>query len=398
MNYALFASGAVEDFPYRRLLSLLPEREEIYWVTHRPVEQRQEGQVRILSREELGMLDPGRTVAIVTHPLWIQVLARFAPHSCIAILTPCPEGESALLWEKYCTHLAALATMVCTPSEQIYLEQCFRRASVLLLTGEETVAYDLHETQHDILFLRDYEVVFRDAVRAMIEEQSLDSWVRCQWLSREKYYREMLTEVRSHDTIAFLLSVYQYLLNRKEARDSLLHAFEHAVLAGKADALQNHFRFLSAIEAKVGDVEHAVSLYGITALSDQEKRSYRSLLEFLVQGEHALVLAEIFRLNDDFLAAESILREQKSDQARRIWLQIALKTGNLDRALELLCESDLRSKRDRRDAHLLKGTFYLMRGERFPAIQSFLKAATYDQEVLDYIVEIRELEEAIRRL
>ncbi|WP_018131911.1 tetratricopeptide repeat protein [Effusibacillus pohliae] len=383
MKIVCFGTAWQQDSPCHRLLQLLPECDDPLLIPDVP-----------LSRLE--SLDPNETVAFVFHPYWIQVVNRFAPRYLVSYLEPCPEGCDRSLWEKCSTHLAARSTVVCTQSERIYLEQCFRRDSLILLSGEERKPFDVHQTKDSTLFLRDYEVAFRDAMNRMIHNLPMTDVVQRQWRWRTAYYRSLLERADMRATVCFLLSVYLYLLKQPEAREHLLQSFESALLAGDKDCLTTHYRFLSAIEAQAGELEKAVHVYGITALLPHEKQAYCFLLSLLEQGKYGLVQAEIFRLNEDYKSAAAILRTLASDDARRILCQVYLHLGQLEEALRLIEPADLVSLQDRRDYCILNGTVRSMiYGNRHAAIHWFLQAATYDYQAIAHILECKALDDGL---
>ena len=390
MNYVCFTAGK-QDFPSDRLLQLLPDCENLFSI---PAD----------SPSILDSMDPQETVALVFHPYWIQAVNRFAPRSVVSFIEPCPPDADRELWEKLWNLLAAKSALVCTSSERIYLEQCFRRDSAILLTSEEHKPFDVCQIKGKTWFLRDYEMFFRDAMERVLRNRSIEDLARKQWHLRKKYYQSLTDKVNMQATVLFLLSVYQYLLGEKAARDSLLQSFEYSLLAGNQDSLQTHYRFLSAIELQAGDLEQAVNTYGITALAANEKQTYRSLLTLLQQGKHELAKAELFRSNEDFRSAVSILHTHlpthtpSSDEARRKLIQSYLHMGQMEQALRLIQTSDLISLEDRKNFFLLKGTVCFMNGDRHAAIHHFLKAAVYDYDAIAHVLELKALDDGLASL
>lgn len=384
MNYVCF--GAVsQDFPYDRLLKLLPDCENLLSIPD-------------LSPSVLDSLDPHETVALVFHPYWIEVVNRFAPRSVVSFIEPCPQDSDPELWEKLWNLLGAKSALVCTSSERIYLEQCFRRDSVVLLTSEERKPFDVCQIKGETLFLRDFEMFFRDAMERVLHNRSVEDLARKQWHLRKNYYRSLMDKVNMQATVRFLLSVYQYLLGEKDARDSLLQSFEHSLLAGNQESLTTHYRFLSAIEAQAGDLERAVDTYGITALLPNEKQTYHSLLSLLQQEKQDFVRAELFRLNEDYKSAASILRTNSSNETRRMLIQVYLHMGQMDQAVRLIQTSDLVSLEDRKNYFLLEGTVRSMYGDRHAAIHHFLKAAVYDYDAIAHVLELKALDDGLASL
>lgn len=388
MNYVCFTAGK-QDFPYDRLLQLLPDCDNLLSI---PAD----------SPSALDSLDPQETVALVFHPYWIQVVNRFAPRSVVSFMEPCPQDADPELWEKLWNLFGAKSALVCTPSEKIYLEQCFRRDSVILLTSEEQKPFDVCQIKGKTLFLRDYEMFFRDAMERVLHNRSIEDLTKKQWHLRKKYYQSLTDKVNMQATVLFLLSVYQYLLGEKDARDSLLQSFEHSLLAGNQDSLQTHYRFLSAIELQAGELERAVNTYGITALTANEKQTYRSLLSLLQQEKQDMAKAALFRLNEDYRSAVSILHTHlhthSSNEARRMLIQSHLHMGQMEQALRLIQTSDLVSLEDRKNYFLLEGTVRSMNGDRHAAIHHFLKAAVYDYDAIAHVLELKALDDGLASL
>lgn len=397
MNYVCFGHTSRDVFPYDKLLRLLPDGGELLYIIdfHHADDSRNVGAVHSTLLDDL---DANQTVAFVTHPYWVQEVIRFSPKYTVAIITPPPTQEGSILWEKCWSFLSARATIVCTESEKVYLEQCFRRNAVFLISGEDLSSYDLCKWKGETLFLRDYEVLFRDAIGRMIRDHSLEDLVERQWSIRRTYYQKLMEQVGVHETVHFLLAVYSYLLQEEDAPTYLLQSFEQSLLAGNKACLKTHYRFLSAMEAKAGNLPRAVTIYGNTALLPDEKKHYLSLLALLEQGEENLVKAEIFRLNEDYKSAVEVLIRSFSDRARRTLFQVYLQAGNMENALQTIKPSDLASASDFQNYTLLAGTVRAMFGERHEAIHLFLKAATYDHEAIQYILELSNLDEALDKL
>lgn len=345
----------------------------------------------------LARVDPEQTVALVSNPFWIRVINQFNPKFLVAIIPSHTDEEDTILWEKYWTHLAAKATMVCTDSERIYLEQCFQRDSVFFLHSDNHLTYDIQAVKGDPLLLRDYEVLFRDAIATMLNSnnQSLNDLVKSQWRLRIEHYHQLVGNIAARETAYFLLAVYHYLLGGSDARSYLLQSFEHTLLAGHANSLTTHYRFLSAIEAKAGELARAVSTYGITATQPEETAIYQNLLDLLERGERELVRANLYLLNDDYKSATALLLKMPTELARRTLFQAYMRMGELERAVQLVVQTDLFSINDRHDYCLLAGTVEAMKANRHEAIHYFLQAATYDYKAIAHILELRAVDERL---
>lgn len=159
--------------------------------------------------------------------------------------------------------------------------------------------------------------------------------------------------------------------------------------------MTTHYRFLSAIEAKTGELERAVSTYGITATQPEETAIYQNLLDLLERGERELVRANLYLLNDDYKSATALLLKMPTELARRTLFQAYMRMGELERAVQLVVQTDLFSINDRHDYCLLAGTVEAMKANRHEAIHYFLQAATYDYKAIAHILELRAVDERL---
>lgn len=398
MNYVCFGHPPWDPLVLNRLLSLLPADAERFWIVERSktdiLRAYEDGKAIPLSA--LTALEPKQTVALVFHPFWIRVINQFNPKYLIAFISFQEPEEDRLLHRKYWAYLAAQATLVCTDSERVYLEQCFRRGAVFFLHSDSDLCYDIHSVKGDTLLLNDCEVLFRDAVASMFRQQSASDLVECQWRLRIAHYQKIAGNTATLGMDYFHLAVYHYLLDQTDtARNCLLKSMEHTSLAGKIDCLISPDRFLSAIEAKAGQLEQAVSNYGSTCLDPDEKANHLHLLDLLDQGERDELQANLYLLGEDYKSAASLFSQISTDSARRGLLQTYIRMNESQKALGLVASFAPRSTQDRRDHFLLKGIVEEMKANRHQAIHSFLRAAAFDYEVITHILEMRSVDERV---
>jgi len=398
MNYLIFSHSGWGGFPYKRLLDILPDRRDVYFIVRVDEEEESGFPVKSLPLSSIRTLDSSEFTAIVASPYWIQTIREWRPKHLIAALERCPDEEETNLWNKYSGLLAGYADLVITSSEKIYLEQCLRRDGVILLHGDDPLSYGMVTNPQDqILFLQDYEALFVQAVSALNRGNSFEQWVKKQWELRERYYRSLNEQIRQHETVNYLLASYLYLLNDAAAEQYLTISFEQMLLKDFTGCLHSHYRFFSAIEAKKGDLAKAVRIYAISAFSEAERNRVRLLESWLEQGEDRLVKAELFRVNEDYRAAIRLLKEMNSPESDNLLLQNYVQTFRWEESLPLLDQSRL-SDDDKTVREVLQGTVHLIHNERHLAVRTFLRASVRDWNVLSRIAEMLQLEQAANRV
>lgn len=394
MKYLVFSHSGWEKFPYKRLLEILPDREDVYFIGQVNEEDERKYHVRSFPLSSIRTLDSSEITAIVASPYWIQTIRELQPKWIIALLERCPDNENPDLWNKFNGLLTAYANMAITASEKIYLEQCLRKDGVFLLYGDSPLSYGVvMNSEEQILFLRDYEALLVNAVSAMIRGDAFDQWVMKQWEMREQYYHALNEQIRHHETINYLLASYLYLLNNASAEKYLAISFEQMVLKDYSDCLHSHYRFFSAIEAKKGDLEKAVHIYSITAFSEEERKKAQIMESWLRKGEYPLVKAEIFRVNEDYRSAIHLLEGIQSPESDNLLLQNYFQSFRWEDALRFL-ERSLLSDNDKIVCEVIKGTVHMINNRRHLAVRTLLRASVRDWNVLSNIAEMMHLEQA----
>jgi hypothetical protein len=245
--------------------------------------------------------------------------------------------------------------------------------------------------------LRDYELLFLHALRQTLSGVQ-DTVTQLQCSVRADFYRQLRSKAGAHETISFLLAAYEYVLEDSRAAASLKEAFSHAVLNGRNDCVSSHYRFLSAIHARTGEIENALQVYGISAGNEQERHHYEQLCRWLEAGEDQLVQAELLRLNDDYGNALHILDELGGETARHWKFRIYQETGRVEDALDLVHAVDIQDNASRQDYRQLSGLALALRGERHGAVRQFLEMALEDEDALARIVEMELLDHAVQQL
>ncbi|PYE50885.1 hypothetical protein HUB98_15380 [Paenibacillus barcinonensis] len=402
VQYVLFPrKGGWSSFPYPDIVALFAaERGTLAYVSSRSAEQEQlpaSIEVIPLSEAEKRLQEP-RTVAVVTHPYWLMAVAAMRPEVCIALL-PEPVGDEAAspLWESSISRLVGTADLVGTSSETRYMKLLFQGTRAIWLGGEDPspAGYINHDGRS--IPLRDYELFFLHALRQVLTGIP-DSITSLQCRVRADYYRELRAKAGAHETISFLLSAYEYLLEDNHAADSLKEAFSHAVMHGRQDCIQSHYRFLSAIHARSGQTEQALQVYGISAGNEQERHHYEQLCRWLEAGEEQLVQAELLRINDDYGSAMRILDELGGETSRHWKFRIYQETERVEEALALIHASDIQDGASLRQYRQLSGAALALRGERHGAVRLFLEIAVEHEDALAGILELELLDQAVQQL
>jgi hypothetical protein len=398
MNYLVFSHTGWADFPYKRLLEILPDRDDVYFIGRIKEEDESRYQVRSFRIADIHTLPPSEFTAIAASPYWIQTIREWQPKWIIALLERCPDNEDPNLWNKFNGLLTAYAQMAITASEKIYLEQCLRKDGVILLHGDRPFSYGLAANPaRQILFLQDYEVLFMNAVSDMIRGNPLEQWVKKQWELRERHYRSLNEKIGPHETINYVLASYLYLQSKLSAEPYLAVSFEQMVLKDFTDCLHSHYRFFSAIEAKKGDLERAVHIYSISAFSEGERKRVRRMESWLEKGDDRLVKAEIYRVNEDYRSAIHLLEGVNSPESNKLLVQNYFHAFRWEDALPLLDQSHL-SEDNMTFGEVLRGTVQMINNKRHPAVSTFLRASVRDWNALSNIAEMMHLERAAKRL
>lgn len=393
MKYLILSGGSWEDYEYKRLLELLPDREEVCFAGRMTREQQTNTQIRAVAAVDIYSLNVKQYTVLVSSPYWLSEVLSLQAAYVVALLERCQEEEKKWLWDKYSGLLGAKADLVATRSERIYLEQSLRREGVIYLGGDQQESYGITFQGDRLHFLTDYEVLWRKAIVNLWQDPTISSdWVSIQLELRADYYISMCAKLPSQPVVHYLAASYLYLLGDPAANRYLAQSFELMVLYEYLDCLHSHFRFFSAIEVKTGELETAVQQYTITALTTEEKLEAERLQGWLHSGQYELVRAELFRLNEDEAAAIRILSSLTTSEAKRLLIQNYIRTFQWEKALELQHELD--GSVD----GVIEGTIHLLHGRRHEAIRSFLNAAVQDNQAWPLLSEMADLEEAIRRL
>jgi len=393
MKYLILSGGSWEDYEYKRLLELLPDREEVCFAGRITREQQTNTQIRTVAAEDIYSLNMKQYTVLVSSPYWLSEVLSLQAAFVVALLERCQEEEKKWLWDKYSGLLGAKADLVATRSERIYLEQSLRREGVIYLGGDQQESYGITLQGDRLHFLTDYEVLWRKAIVNLWQDPTISSdWVTIQLELRADYYISMCAKLPSQPVVHYLAASYLYLLGDPAANRYLAQSFELMILYEYLDCLHSHFRFFSAIEVKTGELETAVQQYTITALTTEEKLEAERLQGWLHSGQYELVRAELFRLNEDEAAAIRILSSLTTSEAKRLLIQNYIRTFQWEKALELQHELD--GSVD----GVIEGTIHLLHGRRHEAIRSFLNAAGQDNQAWPLLSEMADLEEAIRRL
>ncbi|MGQ8873360.1 hypothetical protein [Paenibacillus sp. TSA_86.1] len=402
VQYVLFPrKGGWSSFPYPDIAALLAaEQGTLYYVSSRTAEEEELPnaiQVIPLSEAEKRIREP-HTAAVVAHPYWLMTVAPLQPEVCIALL-PEPVGDEAAspLWESSISRLVGIADLVGTSSETRYMKLLFQGTRAIWLGGEDAspAGYIHHDGTR--IPVRDYELFFMHALQQVLAGRP-EHITMLQCHVRADYYRQLRTKTGAHETISFLLSAYEYLLEDSRAAASLKEAFTHAAINGRQDCVVSHYRFLSAIHARSGQIEEALQVFGISARDEQERHHYEQLCRWLEAGEEQLVRAELLRINDDYGSAIRILDELGGETARHWKFRIYQETERVEAALTLVHAIDIQDGASLLQYRQLSGTALALRGERHGAVRQFLEAAVEDENVLARIIELELLDHAVQQL
>lgn len=341
MNYIVLSRTAWEDYEYKRMLELLPERGEVCFAgAMTPVQQRS-SQVRSVTLPEVYKLDTGEYTLLVSSPYWLPDVLALQPAYTVALLEPCPDGEDAVLWDKYSSSLGALSDLAGTSSERIYLEQNLRRGQVVYLNGDEPVSYGLLRRGERLYFLTDAEAVWNRALTELWHPpdavNSGETYLDIQRRLRTRFYLSMCAKLPGEPSVHYLAASYLYLQGDETAAQLLAQSFELMLLHNYTDCLHSHYRFFSAIEAKQGNLALAVRQYEITAFTDEERARGMQMKQWLHGGEaqQGLLCAELMTVNEDYAAAIELLGQLPEPEAQQRLLHNYIATFQWEKALQL---------------------------------------------------------------
>ncbi|MBD7970035.1 hypothetical protein [Paenibacillus gallinarum] len=394
-------SSSIVVFPPRepdplltKLLSMLCEEYDVYYLSEPKLQEEDHVKdeallaelpsgVLLLTPSELHTVCAEDTLAIVAHPYWLHVAASQTEAQLIMLQFDEDEEDASSLFNTCTEQLRAISSLFCSRSEMKCLDATFRGTPALFL-DEEQESLDLD--------------LFIHAIHEIVEDIPVSAH-KIQWTKRKAHYRAMREQNGPHETFSFLLAVYHYLLGEQEALHYGEEAFLQAVVSGQHQSLISHYRFLSAIHAKLGNLQTAASIYGITAFGETEAKQYENILSLLTQDQEALARAELLRLNDDYGAAISIIQQLPADNHNRhLLFHMYRETGQLELALSQVQSSDLLAAEDRYLFRLLCGNVEAIRGERHAAIRLFLEAAAEKEEALVHIAALEVLDDKVHIL
>lgn len=394
-------SSSIVVFPPRqpvplltKLLSALCEEYSIYYLSESMQQETEHikkdapsaelpSGILFVTLSELHTICTEDSIAIVAHPYWLHVAASQTEAQLIMLQLEDEEEDASSLLSTCTEQLLAISSLVCSCSEMKCLDATFRGIPALFL-DEKQENLDLS--------------LFIQAIHEITEDIPVSAH-EIQWTKRKTHYHDMREQNGPHETFSFLLAVYHYLLGEREALHYGEEAFLQAVASGQQQSLISHYRFLSAIHAKLGNLQTATSIYGITAFGEIEAKQYENILSLLAQDQEALARAELLRLNDDYGAAISIILQLPADhRIRHLLFHMYRETGQLELALSQVQSSDLLAAEDRYLFRLLCGNVEALRGERHAAIRLFLEAAAEKEEALVHIAALEVLDDKVHIL
>ncbi|MFU1792935.1 hypothetical protein ACM1RC_03630 [Paenibacillus azoreducens] len=384
MKYVVWANLPWKEFAFKKMVSQLPDRDELIFVGKDSEHEREEQGIRFVKADLRGMESPCEYVAIVCSPYWICQALGGGYRKIAFIMEPCPSGEDCRIWNKYSGLLAEAADLVITISEKTYLEQCLKRRNVLWWDEGQI------ETQGNRELLRSF-------LEYMDQGKPLEDLMKMQWEQQMQAYTRIRSKLGPHETVSYLLASYLYFLGRAEAAEALRESFELALLKEHPGTLHSHYRFFSAIETRQGDLEQALHTYAITAVLPREKETLMRMEKWAVQERVKLLEAELYRENEDFRSAEEAASEDGSEEAEQFLFDLYLEQWMWTKAAKIM---------DRHRVHLAAGisgepiraTLLWIHGRKHEAVSKLLRASLLDWNALITFSETDLLEQASRRL
>ncbi|WP_337103957.1 hypothetical protein [Paenibacillus sp. YIM B09110] len=389
----IFPDGDWQQFSplYQQLLLGYTSQHRTYIVTDRAATDYPAHAV-LIPLEQLHTIPWNTAVIIVMNPYWLHTALAWSPHRIIVLDHFPIEAESALL-SKCRKLLCAAGHLVITNNELYYLEQSFQREDVFLLDGSDEVS-DLFARQAFSWTIGDY------MARPLVRLQ--------QRFIAERYAKSIKSKLENsaseplNASELFFHAVFRYLADDlSKSEEELLQAFQLAILEGNKDALTDYYRFLSAIQLKSGDTWSAIRSYSYSAVTDEDRQKAYLMDDWLQEGKETLAKALLYRLNDDYRQAVPLLEPQASSEpvASKLLIEAYVQIGRLGAAMEHMEKLSIRSIEEQQQYELLHGTYLMMlQGRRHEAIHAWLAAAESRVEAIGSILELSELDNAIRKL
>jgi tetratricopeptide (TPR) repeat protein len=335
---------------------------------------------RLFSLEACAAWEERPSLVLVTHPYWIEHATALRPDRLMMLLPEDSFESDTAYWNDRLRQAAGIADLFACESESKYLEMAFMKENVLLLFP--TPGMRNHPES-----LLAQAMNGRPAAEIAAEQQE----------DLAGYYASLRDRTGPHETISFLLAVYEYLLERPSAAAHLTESFVQAVLHERHGCLISHYRFSSAIKAREDDLLEASAVYGTTALTTRDQAKYESICRWLEEGRPEMAKAELFSCNDDLFSAIACLSDEKSEDALRLQVSLLKDSGRLPEAIGFL-EQLAVSRSDAIGLLLLQGDLRKLLGHSREAVQLYLKAAELDPIAMAAIARFKSDRQAVDRL
>ncbi|MCF8567606.1 hypothetical protein LLE49_23075 [Alicyclobacillus tolerans] len=382
------------EFPSHRLLKLLQNYGNVWGIRPLHVTTHPENLQTMFLDNWYRLESEEPSIVVVTHPLWVRTVVQNRPEHVIVLMMH--EWPNDAIYSLCTKLLLSNADIIVTTSERTYLEQCLLRDGVFLWQSDDSTSHGVLVTGDETWFLKDCEVIVQSALRAVLFREDLKTVSVQQWRQRRSYYNQLLDRLGGpHETASFLLATYKYLLHESDARDQLLQAFGQMVTNGRRDCLRGQFRFLSAIQAQLDQLEEAIQTYGITALTAEERTNYRRLLDMYNADEERAVKAELYRLNDDLCTARTVLSNPQTNVETSLYVKILVETGSVQEALGIVASHTDRVGLSSAELHWIIGVECWRNRRSFEAMHEHLLAAASDFAFVQTMHDWAKMEDAI---
>jgi len=397
MIFAVFPHRPWAPIPCFDALRGLLRFGAVYFVADGAAAKRCPDGIVPIPSDRLGTLERP-AMALIYHPYWIGKAAALRPARTATLI---PEGtfeENEPLWRERLRRCVALSDLFGAESETAYLEQALRKEAVLLLRDPDPLP-GAEPAAEGNGGRSDWEVLLRHAIIRLLDEGTSPAWasaVQQRLLARR--YALLRERTGPHETVSFLLSVYEYLLGLPGAASHLLEAFQDAAGRGRPDSLLTHYRFLSAIRARSGSLNEGLDAYGITALTEKDKSRYEELLRHCGSGRTTLAKALLLRYNDDWAGALALLRGEPAPEARAALRELLTEAGLYEEAFARCGAEPANFSRERVDYLTIRGKARLAAGDRQGGIGDLLEAAEFDREALGFLQDVKKGDDALSRL
>ncbi|WP_060674935.1 hypothetical protein [Rossellomorea vietnamensis] len=366
-----------------------------YIITRNGYKGEEEG-ITFLPYSKLEQVRPDRSIAVVSHPFWVTVIAKWNPEMIIT-LHPHQElmSENRDL-EFYSSALYLKSSAIITDSEEHYFNLSLKYPFVYFIshsTSDKSADSAIYNPKEETLI----ELI--QALRFQQEEYysfalQLNSKLRA---SRIDHLKNSLKWDPHNEFLLACLGKYLYLQREYSlSEDYFFQAFSrNVVVFNDNQGLKKYYPWICLAQARQGKVGEVLNSYGILALSPELKNHYHHLLGLYHREQAHIVLAEVSKVYGDIPYAEYLYQNSEEQWRSAGLFQLYKERMNHEPVLKILNENkDVPSLR--KEWWLISGEMAELSGDVNHAKHCYLQASCYDESQLDRILRMEALDEFLK--